>query len=270
MYGLQDNNILACAKHFPGHGDTETDSHLSLPVIHHSRERLDSIEFFPFKSLVDNGLGSIMVGHINLPKIDSSNIPSTFSKKIIFDILKQQLGFKGIVISDALNMNALSNYNIAGERELNAFLAGNDILLFPKNIPQAIDLIRQEVNKYPLLEKQLNYSCKKILMLKKWAHVFREESFDYNSSLQSPVSKDLNRRLTHNAITLLKNRDTLLNKEVLPLRRLDSLKIASLSMGPSSGEVFSSRLNDYLTISNYIYILIQKMYYLRKCQIMML
>ena len=167
MRALQDNKILACAKHFPGHGDTDTDSHKALPVLYHDMARLDSLELFPFKKLIREGLGSIMVAHMNLPNIDTLGIPSSLSRYLISDVLKTKMSFDGIVISDALNMNALAQYDFPGQIELKAFLAGNDILLYPNNISEAISLIKKAVKSNKLLEQQLNHSCKQILMLKK-------------------------------------------------------------------------------------------------------
>ena len=247
MQGLQDNNILACAKHFPGHGDTDIDSHLALPVINHNRERLDSIELFPFKELIDKRLGAIMVAHLNLPKIDTLNIPSSFSKKVIKDILRDDLKFKGLVISDALNMNALFEFSNPGERELNAFLAGNDILLFPTNVPESIALIKSKVIKNPALEQQLNNSCRKVLMCKRWAFLGGKKSYLNNTDLQSSSAKLLNRQLSKHAITILKNNQT------LPIETTDSLKVACLLMGANSGDVYYNRINSYLPVSKYIY-----------------
>ena len=172
MLGLQDNNVLACAKHFPGHGDTDIDSHKSLPVLYHAKSRLDSIELPPFQTLINHGLGSVMIAHMNLPLIDTLEIPSSFSDHIINKILKKEMDFKGLVISDALNMNALSAYADPGEIELNAFLAGNDILLCPSNIFDAVNLIKKKLFQSPYLIDALDASCRKVLMLKKWAGLF--------------------------------------------------------------------------------------------------
>ena len=247
MFGLQDNNILACAKHFPGHGDTETDSHKSLPVLYHDKNRLDSIEFIPFKALINHGLGSVMIAHMNLPLIDTLNIPSSFSSYIINNILKNEMGFQGLVISDALNMDALAEYSSPGEIELNSFLAGNDILLCPDNIFEAINLIQQEINKSPFLLEYLDQSCRKILMLKKWAGVFEVEA-PKKMNLTTDSSVVLNRDLSHNAITLLKNQNN-----ILPLDSLHALKIAYFSMGDDSGDIFFNRLNSYVPIDKYVY-----------------
>lgn len=248
MKGLQDNNILACAKHFPGHGDTNIDSHKSLPIINHNFSRLDSIELYPFKELINNGVGSVMVAHMNLPHIDTLGIPSSFSKYLISDILKNKLDFNGIVISDALNMKALSNYKTPGERELNAFIAGNDILLYPDNILEAIRLIKSSVIKDSLLMEQLDSTCKKILILKKWVGLFQEShKVKVEFDLQSEKSKLLNKKLCKSAITVLKNTNN------LPLNNFDSLKIACLSMGEGDGGVFYNRLNTYFPIDRFFF-----------------
>jgi beta-N-acetylhexosaminidase len=272
MKALQDNNILACAKHFPGHGDTDTDSHYSLPVLNHDRARLDSLELFPFTKLIHNGLGSIMIAHMNLPKIDTLGIPSSFSQTLIFDILKKDMGFQGLVVSDALNMNALAGYNQAGERELKAFLAGNDILLYPSDIPAAINLIKSKILDDKLLEQQLNHSCKQILMIKKWVGVFDPKAksnsrFDFISE----SSNQLNCDIAKHAVTVLKNQNNIIpisNEQVMSAVKEKTIdnKIACVLMGPdsrykndtdgkiySNSDVFYERLNNYIPISKYIY-----------------
>ena len=246
MLGLQSNNILACAKHFPGHGDTEIDSHKGLPVLNYDRSRLDSLELFPFRKLINQGLGSVMIAHMNLPLIDTLNIPSSFSKKIIQDILIDDMSFQGLVITDALNMGALSNYSNAGERELNAFLAGNDILLCPSNVPQAMRSIKSAVSNDSTLLKQLNNSCRKILMLKRWtAH---EDTVLTNNKLTTDYSLSLSREASAKAITVLKN-----DSSIIPINNIDDQKIAYLHMGNDEGDDFYNRLNSYFPISKYTF-----------------
>ena len=247
MLGLQDSNILACAKHFPGHGDTETDSHKSLPILYHDRERLDSVELPPFQKLINHGLGAVMIAHMNLPFIDTLGIPSSFSSHIIRNILKSQMQFTGLVISDGLNMHALADYGNPGQIELNAFLAGNDILLCPDNISESITLIKQEISRNPLLINDLNESCRKILMLKKWVGAF-DEQLQKELELITEKSILLNRNLSKKAITLLKN-----NNSILPIDSLHLLSIAYLHMGDDMGDVFYNRLNEYIPIDKYYY-----------------
>ena len=245
MSSMQENGILACAKHFPGHGDTNVDSHISLPVIRHSYERLDSLELFPFKELIDHNLSSVMTAHISLPSIDSSNVPSSLSKTIIKNILRDSLNFDGLVISDALNMKALSNFSKPGEKELNAFLAGNDILLFPSHVEAAIDLIKKSVIKNKALEDQLNESCRRILMAKAWVQKKNTDIKSNDFKLLNSGDLQLNRDLSKNAITVLKNDGS------LPIKTFTKSKIAFLKMGSDSGNIFYNRLNNYLPVDSY-------------------
>ena len=139
MKGMQDNGVIATAKHFPGHGDTNVDSHNDLPVISHSRARLDSIELYPFRKLIEAGTGSIMTAHLNLPSLDSSSgVPSTLSPVIINDLLKNQLGFRGLVITDAMNMKGVTKYFQPGEADARALAAGNDVVEYVTDVEAAI------------------------------------------------------------------------------------------------------------------------------------
>ena len=145
--GMQSAGILANAKHFPGHGDTDTDSHKTLPTINFSKNRIDSIELYPYKRLMNQGLSSVMVAHLNVPSLEPQNgLPSSLSKIIVTDILKKDLGFKGLIFTDALNMKGAANFDKPGEIDLAAFLAGNDVLLISENIPKAHQVI---VKAYP-------------------------------------------------------------------------------------------------------------------------
>ena len=142
MQGMQAAGILACAKHFPGHGDTKFDSHLGLPKLSHSKERFNNVELVPFKKIIDNGVKSIMVAHLSIPSLESNSlVPSSLSPKVVNNLLKQELGFKGLVITDALNMGGVKKNYKPGYAELAAIKAGNDILCFPENVPKAIALI---------------------------------------------------------------------------------------------------------------------------------
>ncbi|MCK5840306.1 MAG: beta-N-acetylhexosaminidase, partial [Bacteroidales bacterium] len=148
MHGLQDHGIIATAKHFPGHGDTDADSHQTLPVIQHTKERLDSIELFPFNKLISEGLYGIMIAHLYLPAYDDDkNLPSTLSGNLVTGLLKEQLAFNGIIITDALDMKGVTMYYSPGEIEEKAFEAGNDILLLPGDVPKAIKKIKQAIKK---------------------------------------------------------------------------------------------------------------------------
>jgi beta-glucosidase-like glycosyl hydrolase len=168
--GMQDEGIIACAKHFPGHGDTKTDSHKDLPIIAHNRQRLDSIELKPFKYLIDSGVMSIMTAHVFMPALDTtSNLPISLSPKAINGLLKKDLGFKGLSFTDALDMQGASKYFAIGTLELKALLAGNDVLLCPANVPRAIDTIRAAVLDGRFSMEDLDAKVKKILRAKAFA-----------------------------------------------------------------------------------------------------
>ncbi|HOZ30772.1 MAG TPA: glycoside hydrolase family 3 N-terminal domain-containing protein, partial [Bacteroidales bacterium] len=170
MKGMQDNGVLATGKHFPGHGDTDIDSHISLPVINHDFERLDSIELFPFRYLIKKGISGIMVGHLYVPAIDKSiNTPATLSPKAVTKLLKQEMAFKGLIFTDALNMGGITNYFKPGESDVKALLAGNDILLFPNDVQLVINDIKSAIAEGLITQEEIDLRCKKVLMAKYWA-----------------------------------------------------------------------------------------------------
>ena len=157
MKGMQDNKILACAKHFPGHGDTDADSHKTLPVVKHSRDRLEEVELVPFRKLINNGLGSVMVAHLNIPVLDSTkNLAATLSPKVVNGLLKQEMGFTGITITDALNMKGVSKFYAPGIVDVKALLAGNDVLLFAEDVPKAIEEIKKAIAKGKITQKEID------------------------------------------------------------------------------------------------------------------
>src|SRR5690606_5677596 len=136
--------IIACAKHFPGHGDTNIDSHYGRPVIAHTRQRLDAIELYPFKQLINAGIPAIMIGHLAVPALDTEiNTPATFSHSIITSLLQEDFGFSGLIITDALDMQAITKNYSPSEAAVRALLAGNDILLCSPDVPTAINAIKK-------------------------------------------------------------------------------------------------------------------------------
>ena len=164
MKGMQSEGVLACAKHFPGHGDTATDSHKALPTISFSEERIDTIELYPYKQLINQGLASVMVAHLNVPSLESKEgLPSSLSYNIISKLLKERLAFKGLIFTDALNMKSASNYKDPGDIDLAAFKAGNDVLLFSENSQKAISKIIEAYRNNDIAEARLAHSVKKIL-----------------------------------------------------------------------------------------------------------
>jgi beta-glucosidase-like glycosyl hydrolase/CubicO group peptidase (beta-lactamase class C family) len=252
MKGMQDHGIMANAKHFPGHGDTDSDSHKTLPIINHTKERLDSLELYPFKYLIDSGLGSIMVAHLYMPKIDSTpNRASTLSPKIVTDLLKKELQFEGLIFTDALNMKGVSKYYEPGKVDVAALLAGNDVLLFSEDVPRAIDEIKKAILKKEITQKEIDKRCKKILYAKYWAGLDKVEEINTEtlaSKLYTEKAKNTNVKLFQNAITLLQNKN-----DIIPLKRLDTLKIASISFGAKNENEFNTSIDRYANFSTFSY-----------------
>jgi beta-N-acetylhexosaminidase len=233
MNGLRDQNIMAVAKHFPGHGDTDEDSHLSLPFVKHTRERLDSIELFPFRKLIKDGIDGIMIAHLFVPAYDTTaNTPATLSGNIVNGLLKSQLGFKGIVITDALDMQGVTKYHKPGEIELKALEAGNDILLLPQNIATAVNAIRLAVDSCLIPDTLIDNECRKILLLKYrygLSHPGIVNTSHITEDLNPVSSEVLSRKIIREAVTIVKDRYNL-----IPLSLLDHRKIACISIGDTS------------------------------------
>lgn len=170
--GLENAGIIACAKHFPGHGDTNVDSHYDLPLIAHNKERLHTIELYPFKELIKKNIPAIMIGHLEVPAFeDKPKTPSTVSKKIVTDLLQKELGFEGLIITDGLDMQGITNNYKNGQAELQALLAGNDILLSPVDVPAAVVAIKQAIADQRITEQEIDIHVKKILDVKQMLNI---------------------------------------------------------------------------------------------------
>jgi beta-N-acetylhexosaminidase len=249
MRGLQDGGVMACAKHFPGHGDTDADSHKTLPTVAHTRERLDSIDLVPFNKLISEGIGSIMVAHLHIPQLDSTDsLASSLSKKVVAKLLKEELGFNGLVVTDALNMKGVSQFFEPGEVDLKALLAGNDVLLFAEDVPVAIQKIKEAIEQKQISQEEIDARCRKILMAKKWFGLddFKplKEEMVYEDLL-SEKAFTLNRKLVKNSITLLQN-----NNQTLPLKSLDTLNIAAVCIGERT-QKFEDMISNYAKVDIY-------------------
>ncbi|MGO3183140.1 MAG: glycoside hydrolase family 3 N-terminal domain-containing protein [Aequorivita sp.] len=244
MKGMQSAGIMGSAKHFPGHGDTDMDSHKTLPTIDFSRERLDTLELYPYKKLINEGLNSVMVAHLNVPALEPRiNYPSSLSSKIITDLLKKELGFNGLIFTDALNMKGASNFKKPGEIELAAILAGNDILLISENVPKAMDFLIKSYNEETITEKRLAYSVKKILYAKYKVglnHYKPVNTMYLLDDLNSVTDDALYEEAMDNALTVIKN-----DRAILPIKDLKKKKIAYVNFGDDSGEEFLSELKKY-------------------------
>ena len=165
--GLHDAGIIACAKHFPGHGDTRVDSHLSLPRINHTKERLEAIELYPFKKLIAQNIPAIMVGHLSVSAYEATpDTPATMSYSIVTELLRNKLGFQGLIITDALDMAAVTLHYENGSPELHALLAGNDILLCPVDVPAAVSAIKKALADRLISEQEIDAHIERILLIK--------------------------------------------------------------------------------------------------------
>ncbi len=245
MRGMQDNRIMASAKHFPGHGDTDSDSHLTLPIIKHSYERIDSLELYPFKRTIEAGMGSMMVAHLYIPELDNTkNLASTLSPKIVNGLLKDSLGFEGLIFTDALNMKGVSKYYGPGEVELMAFLAGNDVMEFAEDVPRAMQLIRQKVEEGTVSQADIDARCKKVLHAKAWFGLddYRPvELKNLHADLNNSQARSVHNKLVANSLTLL------VNKNAVPVKEL-SKNMACLVFGDDADNAFQETLSMYAPI----------------------
>ena len=238
--GLQNNQILAAIKHFPGHGDTDVDSHYDIPVVSHKKKRLEDVELAPFKNLINKGIGGIMVAHLYVPAIEKGkNIPASVSKSVITDLLKNKLGYKGLIITDALNMGAVANKYSPGELDALAFKAGNDIMLFSQEVANGKKRIQAAIDRGEISQNRVEESVKKILLTKYYLGLDKYENRDpknINEDLNSPEHKTVNQKLYANAITLLKD-----TQKMLPLDCKTTYYYVPLEEAPS--EAFIKEMN---------------------------
>ncbi|MEA3480095.1 MAG: glycoside hydrolase family 3 protein, partial [Bacteroidota bacterium] len=248
MKGMEEQRIIATGKHFPGHGDTDTDSHHTLPIINHDKSRLDSVELYPFRKLIDAGISGIMIAHLYIPELEKKpELASTLSPNIVNKLLRKQLGFDGLIITDALDMQGVTKYHKAGEIELKALEAGNDILLLPEDVPAAIRAIRKAISQKKIKQSLVDERCKKILRFKYQAGLDQEQFIDTTSlvkDLNASYYQSLNRRLYQASLTLIKN-----SRDIIPLKRLDTLNIASVSIGSTMPSPFQETLKKYAPVS---------------------
>ncbi len=253
MHGMQDNGVFATAKHFPGHGDTDKDSHYSLPVIKHSAERFRDVELYPFKNLIQRGVKAIMAAHLYAPALDSTpNLPVSLSPKVIQGLLRDSMKFDGLIFTDALTMHGVTKYFPAGKIEVQAILAGNDILLFPSDLKIAFESIKQAVFDSVITEEQIDEHVRRILTAKYelGLHQF-ENRFTSPNKIQKLLHSDslqmFRRKIYKSAITLVKN-------EVLflPMKNLDKEKVAYIQIGYDKFAPFYHYLNKYSQADGFI------------------
>ena len=247
--GMQEQALLTTAKHFPGHGDTDTDSHYALPQMNHPLARLDSLELYPFREVIEAGIGGVMVAHLDIPALDSTGVPSTLSKPIITELLKKKMDFQGLVVTDAMNMKGVTEGNEPGVVDKDAILAGNDLLEFTEDVPKAIAEIRKAVKQGLISQKEIDQRVRKILAVKQWVGLDDYEPTSPENilkDLNTPEAKLLNRQLVKASLTVLKN-----NNNILPVKNLDRLKIASVSFGADTTTTFQESLSLYTEVKHF-------------------
>ena len=247
MNGVQSQGVFSTGKHFPGHGDTSTDSHSTLPVVNATLDHIEKVELYPYKRMFDEGLVSVMVAHLNIPSLEPrEGYPTSISYSVVNNLLKEQLGFDGLIFTDALNMKGASNFKKPGDIDLEAFLAGNDILLFAENVPLAVEKIGVAYQEGLISENRLAESVKKILHYKFKAGLNNYkpvEGINIHNDLNPKSNLDLQYQLYENAITVVKNQDA-----ILPIKNLNQ-KIAYVKMGDDTNSSFVSTLNKYTEVT---------------------
>jgi len=250
MRGLQDAGIIAAAKHFPGHGDTHLDSHHTLPRLDQSREELDSIHIYPFAQAIRSGLHGIMTGHLEIPAFEpEKNRAASVSRNVIEGLLREELGFKGLVMSDALDMKGVSDYFARGQRELQALAAGNDLLLISEDIGLAIRTIKQAVENGAVDPAEIDQRVRKVLYYKQMLGLDRFRPIPVENLLADLNNRNvevLNRRLANASVTLVQNEN-----EIVPIREVAGKKIAVLSIGANSGNAFQAMLGNFARIEQF-------------------
>lgn len=250
MKGMQNHGVMANAKHFPGHGDAGSDSHLTLPVINHSKDRLQDIELYPFRELIREDVKSIMVAHLHVPAYDNTpNLATTLSKTVVTDLLKNEMNFNGLIFTDALNMKGVANYYKPGEVDVLALLAGNDVLLYAEDVPAAVKRIQKAVKKGEISQQEIDKRVKKILAGKFWAGLDSEKFVkleNLHADLNNTAAKAVQHELYEKSLTLVKN-----SGELLPFTTLDTTSFASVSIGADVSNEFQRSLSRYAAFNHF-------------------
>lgn len=246
IQGLQGNGILATIKHFPGHGDTNIDSHLDLPVLPFSRMRLDSLELYPFRKLINSGAGAVMIAHMHVNSIDSAKgVPTTLSKIAVNGLLRSEMHFKGLIITDAMNMLGLAKYYTPAQAAVLALEAGNDMVEMSPDLPAALKAVRKAVRRKEILKSDIEYKCRKVLAYKEWAGLNNYVPGDTAKLLQdlnSNAAVELLQKLSDSSLTVLKQSRAIMNS-ILTLK-----KTVLLELGVNGNTLFADSLRKQLKI----------------------
>lgn len=250
MSGLQDGGVLASIKHFPGHGDTDMDSHLDLPPIPFNRARLDSLELYPFRMLAKNGAGSIMVAHLQVNALDPRvNRPTTLSRPVVTDLIRKEMGFEGLIFTDAMEMEGVKKFFPNGIADVEAFKAGNDISLLPVDVGASITAIQAALADGSLDRNQLWDSVKRILRAKFRLGLTTPQRVDLNNlrrDLNTPEGLALKHQMVSNALTLVRD-----EKNLIGFPNLENLKFATLAIGDTNRTVFQTYCGQYAQMAHF-------------------
>ncbi|MCA0237769.1 MAG: serine hydrolase [Bacteroidetes bacterium] len=250
MAGLQDGGVLACAKHFPGHGDTDVDSHQDLPVIRQSIERLDSLELYPFRMLAQNGVGSFMVAHLSVPALDPrANHPTSLSRPVITDLLRKKMGFQGLIFTDAMEMKGVTKHFGPGQADVEVFRAGNDVDLLPENLGAALSALQMAVDSGAIDKNQLYESCKRVLRSKYRLGITtpqRVELANIRRDLNTPQALVLKRKLIAASLTLVRD-----EPGIVGFANLEKYRFASLALGDTNRTVYQTYCGYYAPVRHF-------------------
>ncbi|QNK62945.1 glycoside hydrolase family 3 [Pedobacter sp. PAMC26386] len=248
MKGMQDGGLLVTLKHFPGHGDTDVDSHYDLPQLKFTKARLDSLEIYPFRELIREGAAGVMIAHMNIPSLDNTpNLPSTLSKPIVTGLLKEELGFRGLIVTDAMEMKGVVKNFKDGQADLMAVIAGNDILELSENSKRAIKLVRNAVREGKISIDRIDESVRKILLAKYWAGVYKRDTVNtqhVGTDVNRPESMALLQQLADASMTVLNGVGGI--KALTPEKRT-----AIISLGTLGVTVFQRELGSFYKNSVY-------------------
>ena len=244
MEGMVDGGILASIKHFPGHGDTDVDSHYDLPQLPFDKKRLDSLEMYPFKELIKAGAPAVMVAHMNIPSLDDTpNMPSSISKKVVTDLLRNELGFKGLTVTDAMDMKGVKKFFPNGEADVQAIIAGHDLLEVSENSKRAIDLIIKAIEAGRISQADIDARVKRVLAAKLWLGLDKYQAtalHNLYSDLHRASAVQLIDELSDAAITALNSTEKLKSfKKDLPT--------AIINIGITANQTFQNELGAALT-----------------------
>ena len=247
--GLESEGVMGCLKHFPGHGDTDTDSHHALPYLYHELDRLDSIELVPFRNLLTTDASAVMIGHLHVPSIDArKDRPTSLSANAV-RIIREDIGFDGLIFTDAMDMKAITQKFKGGSAEVEAVLAGNDIILLPDDIKIAFQALKNAVASGKISEKRIDESVVRILKAKFRLGLITTPDINLEGitlDLHHPLAKALSEKVTESALTLLKD-----EKQFIPFAQLENKNYAVLGINASMKSSFQNRIDSYTEAKDY-------------------